>query len=69
MASEKIYDFLMKPTAQELQDALFRKMSPDRKLEVAAGLWRLGEELKKAKHAYGNYRSAGAAHQNRQGSK
>ena len=32
-------------TAQELQDEIFGKMSPEKKLEVGAQLWRLGKEL------------------------
>ena len=34
-----------KKSAQDLQDDIFRKMSADRKLEVAAGLWRLAKDL------------------------
>lgn len=33
-------------TGQEIQDEVFRKMSADKKLELASGLWKLGKELK-----------------------
>ena len=36
-------------TAQEIQDEIFRKMSADKKLEVAAKLWMLARELDKDK--------------------
>ncbi len=32
-------------SAQDIQDDIFRKMSADKKLEVAAGLWLLAKEL------------------------
>jgi hypothetical protein len=32
-------------TAQDIQDGIFRKMTADQKLGLAAGLWRLGQEL------------------------
>ena len=32
-------------TAQEIQDEIFRKMSADKKLEVAAKLWLLAKAL------------------------
>ncbi|MEK9170751.1 MAG: hypothetical protein AAB789_00335 [Patescibacteria group bacterium] len=34
-----------KKSAQDIQDDIFRKMSADKKLEVAAGLWLLAKEL------------------------
>jgi len=45
-----------KKSPQEIQDEIFRKMSADRKIEIAAQLWQLGQELKKQTH--GNNRSA-----------
>jgi hypothetical protein len=33
--------------AQDIQDEIFRKMSADQKLGLAAGLWRLGQEMNK----------------------
>ena len=35
----------MEPTAQQIQDNIFKNMSADRKLEVASGLWRCAKEL------------------------
>lgn len=32
-------------SAQDIQDDIFRKMSADKKLEVAAGLWQLAKAL------------------------
>ena len=43
--------------AQDIQDEIFRKMSADQKLGVAAGLWRLGQEMKK-NIIHGEHRSA-----------
>ncbi len=34
-----------KKSAQDLQDEIFRRMSADKKLEVASGLWRLAKAL------------------------
>jgi hypothetical protein len=45
-----------KKSPQEIQDEIFRNMSADRKIEIAAQLWQLGQELKKQNH--GNNRSA-----------
>lgn len=42
----------MKPTAQDIQDEIFRKMSADEKLKVGASLWRLGKELAAGKITY-----------------
>ena len=33
-------------TAQEIQDEIFRKMSADRKLELASDLWKFCKDLK-----------------------
>jgi hypothetical protein len=43
--------------AQDIQDEIFRKMSADQKLGLAAGLWRLGQEMNK-KIIHGEHRSA-----------
>lgn len=42
---------------QDMQDEIFRAMSADRKLEVAAGLWNLAREIDGAKIDYGANRS------------
>lgn len=42
---------------QDMQDEIFRAMSADRKLEVAAGLWKLARELDGVKIDYGANRS------------
>jgi len=44
-------------TAQDIQDEIFRKMSADQKLGLAAGLWRLGQEMNK-NIIHGEHRSA-----------
>ena len=46
-----------KPTAQEMQDEIFRKMSADKKLELGSRLWLLAEELTKDKPNHGIDRS------------
>jgi hypothetical protein len=43
--------------AQDIQDEIFRKMSADQKLDLAAGLWRLGQEMNKNIN-HGEHRSA-----------
>jgi hypothetical protein len=43
--------------AQDMQDEIFRKMSADQKLSLAAGLWRLGMEMNK-NTIHGEHRSA-----------
>lgn len=50
---------------QEIQDALFRKMSPDQKLEMWYGLWKLAKELVGDKIHYGKNRPAATPHQHR----
>ena len=40
-----------------LQDAIFKKMSPDRKVEIGSLLWRLAKELVGTKINYGPKRS------------
>lgn len=42
-----------KKSAQDIQDNIFRKMSADKKLEVAAGLWLLAKELNPNNVRYG----------------
>ena len=46
-----------KKTAQEMQDEIFRKMTPDKKLELGSGLWLLAKELTKDKLNHGINRS------------
>jgi len=41
-------------SAQDIRDEIFRKMSADKKLEVAAGLWRLAKELDRDKIDFRN---------------
>lgn len=45
-----------KKSAQEIQDDIFRKMSADKKLKVAAGLWLLAKDLAGEKINYGTNR-------------
>ena len=40
-------------SAQDIQDDIFRKMSADKKLEVASKLWLLAKELDSNKVVYG----------------
>lgn len=40
-------------SAQDIQDEIFRKMSADQKLELAAQLWLLAKELDSNKINYG----------------
>ena len=42
-----------KKLAQDIQDEIFRKMTPDKKIELGSRLWRLGKELSKEKVYYG----------------
>jgi hypothetical protein len=46
-----------KITAQDIQDGIFRKMTADQKLGLAAGLWRLGQEINN-NIIHGKHRSA-----------
>lgn len=46
-----------KPTAQDIQDEIFRKMSADNKIKLGSQLWRLAKELDKTKLDYGINRS------------
>ena len=43
--------------AQAIQDGIFKKMTADQKLSLAAGLWQLGREMSKDQE-YGKNRSA-----------
>lgn len=45
-----------KKSAQEIQDEIFRKMTPDKKIELGSRLWLLAKELAKEKVCYGNNR-------------
>lgn len=55
-----------KKSAQDIQDDIFRKMSADKKLEVAAGLWLLAKELNPNNIRYGGVnRPATSAHKRR----
>lgn len=43
-------------SAQDRQDAIFRKMSADKKIELGSQLWQLAKELAGNKIRYGNNR-------------
>lgn len=43
----------LKKSAQEIQDEIFRKMSPDKKILVGSQLWRLAKTLAGEKINYG----------------
>lgn len=45
----------MKKDAQEIQDAIFKKMSANKKLALMAGFWRLAKDISGKKHE-GNHR-------------
>ena len=52
-------------SAQDIQDDIFRKMSADKKLEVAAGLWLLAKALDPDKidfRIHGGNRPAASSH-------
>lgn len=49
--------------AQERQDEIFRTMSADKKMELAAGLWKLGRAINPEKANYGGNRSPVSPHQ------
>ena len=56
----------IKKSAQDTQDDIFRKMSADKKLEVAAGLWLLSKELNPKNIRYdGDNRPATASYRRR----
>ena len=42
---------------QKLQDKIFKKMSADKKIEIATQLWQLGKELNSKHFNYGTNRS------------
>lgn len=42
-----------KKSPQEIQDEIFRKMSADKKIQLASQLWSLAKELSKDKINYG----------------
>ncbi len=44
---------MKKKTAQEIQDEIFQKMSPDKKVLVGSQLWRLAKTLAGEKIKYG----------------
>lgn len=48
-------------TIQDIQDDIFRKMSPDEKVELGAKLWRLAKELVGDKIRYDRSRSTMAS--------
>ena len=52
-----------KKSAQEIQDDIFRNMSADEKMRLAAGLWKLGRAISPDKANYGRDRSASSSHQ------
>lgn len=48
-------------TAQDVQDDVFRKMSPDKRLEVWAMLWQMAKDIAGNKMVYGTDRSKNAS--------
>jgi hypothetical protein len=54
-------------SVQEMQDDIFRNMSANKKLEVAAGLWRLAKELDHEKIDFRNKRPAPSSYRSRKG--
>lgn len=51
--------------AQDTQDAIFRKMSADRRVELGSQLWQLAKELIGDKIRYGDNRSKASFSENR----
>lgn len=58
----------IKKSAQEIQDDIFKKMSPDRRIEVGSQLWLLARELVGDKINYGADRSQTSFGKSRRGS-
>ncbi len=53
--SNGIHEIMLKKnkkSGQEIQDEIFRKMTPDKKVELGSGLWLLAKELAKEKICY-----------------
>jgi len=48
-----------KPSAQDIQDAIFKKMSADKKVQLGSKLWHLAKSLAGDKINYGRNRSHG----------
>jgi len=40
-----VYNWVMKKTAQQIQDEIFRKMSANRKVKLGSDMWRLAKAL------------------------
>ncbi|OGD33110.1 hypothetical protein A3C78_02480 [Candidatus Azambacteria bacterium RIFCSPHIGHO2_02_FULL_45_18] len=55
-------------SAQDIQDEIFRKMSSDRKIKLAADLWRLAKAIDSDKIKYGINRPAQTSHNSRRDS-
>lgn len=51
--------------AQDIQDAIFRKMSADKKIKLGSQLWQLAEELAGNKIRYGDNRPKTSFSENR----
>ena len=47
----------IKKSAQDIQDDIFRKMTPDKKIDLGSRLWLLARELSKEKIYHGINRS------------
>lgn len=57
---------MKKSTPQEIQDAIFRKMSADDRVRVGAQLWQLGKALAGEKIDYRIHRSEATSHKSLQ---
>ena len=55
--------FSSKLSAQEMQDEIFRTMSADEKMKLAAGLWKLGRAINPDKANYGRERPSTSSDQ------
>ena len=53
-----------KKSAQDIQDDIFRKMSPDRRVEIGSQLWQLAKELVGNKINYGANRPQTSSNKN-----
>lgn len=56
---------LREKSGQDIQDDIFRRMSADKKLEVASSLWRLAKEFDHEKIDYRTQRPAALARKSR----
>jgi len=64
-SQSKLIKKFMGKSAQDIQDDIFRRMSADRRIEVASQLWRLAKELDHEKIDYRINRPSAAARRSR----